>query len=238
VFRDIDAPWCPEMVALPAGEFLMGSPESEEDRYDNEGPQHSVTISFRFAMGRYPVTFDEYGHFCNVTKREKPEDEGWGRGRKPVINVSWHDAQAYCGWLAKETGNPYRLPSEAEWEYACRAGTTRPFSLGNPITEKDANFGWNVGKTIEVGSFPPNWWGLYDMHGNVWEWVTDHWYANYGGAPADGSALIIDAGGTGAGAERVLRGGSWSSDAQHVRSARDPGIHYDNIGFRCARDLS
>jgi formylglycine-generating enzyme required for sulfatase activity len=155
------------MVALPAGEFLMGSPESEEGRYRDEGPQHRVTIGSRFAMGRYPVTFAEYDHFCDTTRRDKPEDQGWGRGRRPVINVSWSDAQAYCGWLAKEAGKSYRLPSEAEWEYACRARTAAPFSFGETITKNDANFGRNIGKTTEVGSFLPNSWRLYDMHGNL-----------------------------------------------------------------------
>jgi formylglycine-generating enzyme required for sulfatase activity len=248
VFRDIEAPWCPEMVALPAGEFLMGSPESEVGRGDDEGPQHRVTISSRFAIGRYPVTFDEYDHFCDVTNGEKPEDEGWGRGRRPAINVSWYDAQAYCKWLAKVTDRPYRLPSETEWEYACRAGTTRPFSFGRTTTEKDANFGWNVGKTTKVGTFPPNPWGLYEMHGNVLEWVADNWHESYDGAPADGSVWVTAFAGAGAG--HVLRGGSWNSgartvrhhNARYVRSAyRDwlePGGRYDGLGFRCARDQS
>lgn len=141
VFREVDAPWRPELVALPAGEFLMGSPEKEEGRWDAEGPQHEVTIGRRFGIGRYPVTFDEYDHFCAAIKREKLRDQGWGRGRRPVIGVSWRDALDYCQWLAKETGQPYRLPSEAEWEYACRAGTTTRYSWGNTITPKDANYG-------------------------------------------------------------------------------------------------
>jgi Sulfatase-modifying factor enzyme 1/TIR domain len=167
-FRDFNARWCPEMVTLPPGEFLMGSPESEEGRYDREGPQHRVRIGSRFAIGRYPVTFAEYDHFCDLTKRKKPKDQGWGRGRRPVINVSWHDAQVYVEWLAKEAGKPYHLPSEAEWEYACQAGTTTPFSFGKTITPQDANYSESkLAKTIEVGSFAPNPWGLCDMHGNV-----------------------------------------------------------------------
>jgi formylglycine-generating enzyme required for sulfatase activity len=239
VFRDIDAPWCPEMVALPAGEFLMGSPDSEEGRPDHEGPQHRVTIGYRFALGRYPITFDEYDHFCDVTKRKKPKDVDWGRGRRPVINVSWHDAQAYCEWLAEAVGKPYRLPSDEEWEYACRAGTTTPFSFGETITEKDANFGLNVG-TTDVGIFPPNPWGLHDMHGNVWEWVADHWHGNYSGAPADGSAWIYATAEAGAG--RVRRGGSWKDNAHFVRSVcrdlADPGSGINSIGFRCTRVLA
>jgi hypothetical protein len=140
VFRDVAALWCPEMVTLPAGDFLMGSPESEEGRFLNEGPQHKITIGYRFAIGRDPVTFAEYDRFCDVTKREKPMDRGWGRGRHPVTNISWDDAQAYCGWLATETGKPYRLLSEAEWEYACRAGTVTPFSFGATISTDQANY--------------------------------------------------------------------------------------------------
>ena len=113
----------------------MGSPPGEEGRDDDEGPQHRVEIGYRFALGRYAVTFDEYDHFCEVTRREKPEDEGWGRGRRPVIDVSWEDAREYVAWLSQETGEAYRLPSEAEWEYACRAGTTTPFS-SNAITSR------------------------------------------------------------------------------------------------------
>ncbi|MEM7560769.1 MAG: SUMF1/EgtB/PvdO family nonheme iron enzyme, partial [Planctomycetota bacterium] len=123
-FRDIDQLWCPELVAVKAGKFLMGSPESEEDRRESEGPQHEVTIGGSFAVGRYAVTFQEYDHFCERTRRKKPGDESWGRNRRPVINVSWKDATAYTEWLSQETGETYRLPSEAEWEYACRAGAT------------------------------------------------------------------------------------------------------------------
>jgi hypothetical protein len=143
VFRDINEPWCPEMVVLPAGQFLMGSPPDEEGRSDAEGSQHKVTIKYRFALGRYAVTFAEYDHFCKVTAREKPADAGWGRGKRPVINVSWLDAKAYVGWLARDTGQPYRLPSEAEWEYACRAGTATPFSFGGTISPEQANYDGN-----------------------------------------------------------------------------------------------
>jgi Sulfatase-modifying factor enzyme 1/TIR domain len=154
VFRDIDAPWCPEVVALPAGAFLMGSPENETGRYGDEGPQHQVTVGRRFAIGRYPVMFEEYDHFCVATQREKPADQDWGRGRRPVINVSWQDAVAYSEWLAKETGKPYRLLSEAEWEYACRAGTTRRYAFGDAITPKDANYVESkLGRTTEVGAY-------------------------------------------------------------------------------------
>lgn len=238
VFRDIDAEWCPEMVALPAGEFLMGSPENERERQEREGPQHRVTIGYRLAIGRYPVTVEEYEHFCDATGGQKPDDEGWGRGRRPVINVSWDDAQAYCAWLAKETGRGYRLPSEAEWEYVCRAGTTTRYAFGDNITTKDANFGFNLGKTTEVGAYPPNAWGLHDMHGNVWEWAADVWHEDYQGAPVDGSAWMTGGDQT----RRVLRGGSWYNSRYFVRSVFRgrylTGNRYNFVGFRVARTLT
>ncbi|MBK8906431.1 MAG: formylglycine-generating enzyme family protein [Rhodospirillales bacterium] len=231
-FRDIDAPWCPEMVVVPAGTFMMGSPDSETGRYDDEGPQHRVTISRPFAIGRFPVTFEEYDNFCEATGREQPGDEGWGRGRCPVINVSWDDAQAYVKWLAAATGRPYRLPSEAEWEYACRAGTTTRFSFGNDISGKDANI--DGSRTTEVGTYPANAWGLHDMHGNVWEWVEDCWHDSYAGAPEDGSAWL-DADGDDFG-PRVLRGGSWYYSQDLARAAYrnryDPFYRSYDFGFR------
>jgi formylglycine-generating enzyme required for sulfatase activity len=249
VFRDIDAPWCPEMVALPVGQFLMGSPEDEEGRSSDEGPQHRVIIGYRLAIGLYPVMFDEYDHFCADTKREKPEDANWGRGRRPVINISWRDAQAYVDWLAKKTSQPYRLPSEAEWEYACRAGTATPFSFGATISTDQANYNGNYtyGKgtkgeyqerTTKVGSFPPNPWGLYDMHGNVWEWVEDVWHESYEGAPADGAAWT-DGGGKQSSHLRVYRGGSWNNNPRGLRSAfrfrESPVYRCIDLGFRVVR---
>ncbi|MBK8174672.1 MAG: SUMF1/EgtB/PvdO family nonheme iron enzyme [Rhodospirillales bacterium] len=236
-----DAPWCPELVMLPAGEFLMGSPAGEEGRYDSEGPQHRVRIDAGFALGRYPVTFEEYDHFCAMTKRERLGDEGWGRGRRPVINVSWWDAVAYCEWLSRETGQPYRLPSEAEWEYGCRAGTTTRYSWGDAITPKQANYDQSKhGKTTEVGGYPANPWGLYDMHGNVWEWVGDVWHGTYQGAPTDGSAWT-DNEGIYSSRDRVDRGGSWDSISWFLRSAFRsgifPGDRVDYLGFRVARTL-
>jgi formylglycine-generating enzyme required for sulfatase activity len=128
----------PAMAVIPAGSFLMGSPSSEEGRASDEGPQHIVTIRRLFAIGVYAVTFDEYDAFCAATGRNKPEDQGWGRGSRPVINVSWYGAVAYCEWLSQETGHTYRLPSEAEWEYACRAGSATPFHFGETITTDQA----------------------------------------------------------------------------------------------------
>ena len=135
VFRDVDAPTCPELIVIPAGSFLMGSPDDEEKRDVGESPQHDVTFARPFALGRFPLTFEEYDHFCNQTGRRKPPDENWGRGRRPVINVSWEDAGAYCVWLSEMTNESYRLPSEAKWEYACRAGTTTPFWIGEPSAQ-------------------------------------------------------------------------------------------------------
>ncbi len=242
IIRDIDAPWCPQMLLLPAGRFVMGSPESEAHRMIWERPQHEVAISKPFLLGRYAVTFDEYDHFCEATNRKKSEDQGWGRGKLPVIDVNWEDASAYCAWLSEATGRLYHLPSEAQWEYACRAGTETPFSFGVNITIDQANFNGNQpfanpGKgmrrrrTVAAGSLPPNSWGLHEMHGNVLEWCAD-WYGDY--LPK----AVTDPQGPPDGSLRVLRGGSWNNDAQLLRSAWrypvEPDVRGSNIGFRCA----
>lgn len=237
VFRDIDEPWCPEMVVLPPGEFMMGSPDTDTEAKENEKPQHKVVIGFRFAVGRYPVTFEEYDWFCEALGYEKADDGGRRRGRRPVIHVNWNDARTYVAWLRKETGKLYRLLSEAEWEYACRAGTETRFSCDDIMTQINANFGKNVGKTTQVGSYPENPWGLFDMHGNVWEWVEDTWHENYTGAPDNGDAWTTG----GEGDYRVARGGSWYSHPRLLRSARRNGGYQDDrlnyIGFRVARTL-
>ena len=235
VFRDCDS--CPEMVVTPAGTFQMGSPASEVGRDDGEGPQHRVTLR-SFAMGVKEVTFDEWaacvrGGGCNGYR---PDDEGWGRGGRPVIDVSWEDAQAYVSWLSETTGARYRLPSESEWEYAARAGTTTAYHTGSTISTDQANYRSGVG-TMPVGTFAPNAFGLYDVHGNVWEWVEDCWHGDYRGAPSDGTAWTRggDCG------RRVLRGGSWDFGSRDVRSAyrlRDPpGARNRSIGFRVSRTL-
>ena len=233
----------PLMVVIPAGRFLMGSPEDEPERSPDESPQHEVHIAQPFTMGVHTITFDNYDGFALANEIKKPEDQGWGRDDRPVINVSWADAQAYCAWLCKQTGREYRLPSEAQWEYACRAGTQTPFYFGNTINTDQANFdgdytyngstkGKMRGMTTPVGSFPPNAFGLHDMHGNVWEWCQDAWHDSYNNAPTDGSAWE-SAGSQGA---RVLRGGSWSNYPQFARAAyrsyNNPGYRYDGIGFR------
>jgi formylglycine-generating enzyme required for sulfatase activity len=240
IFRD--APFAPELVVIPAGEFMMGSTQDEEGGFQDERPQHRVTIGRQFAIGRYPMTFAEYDRFCQAKRREKPRDQGWGRGRRPVINVSWRDAQDYIDWLAQETGQAYRLPSEAEWEYACRAGTTTRYSFGDEITPNNANYADSgLGRTSEVGAYPANPWGLHDMHGNVLEWVEDDWHDDYQGAPSDGSARKDAVDGRNP-RLCVLRGGSWFSSSGDCWSAIRNGDHtdyrIDNIGFRVARTLS
>ena len=237
--RFLDCSECPQMVVIPAGSFLMGSPESEEGRFDNEGPQHRVTIPAPFAVGAYEVTFEEWDACVaeGGCGGYRPNDNGWGRGWRPVIHVSWNDAQAYVRWLRGKTGKEYRLLSEAEWEYAARAGTTTRYSFGDEITESDANYDVNIGKTQPVGSYRANAYGLYDMHGNVWEWGQDCWNGSYAGAPNNGEAWE-----RGDCSFRVLRGGSWGSDSRDLRSAnrgRDrTGSRGGNIGFRVARTLT
>ena len=244
VFRDCDG--CPRMVVIPAGEFMMGSPTSEEGRSGREGPQHRVTLR-SFALGVTEVTFDEWeacvrGGGCGGYR---PDDEGWNRGARPVIMVNWEDAQAYVRWLRAETGKPYRLPSESEWEYAARAGTTTAFHTGVTISTNRANYdgrytygsgGAYRARTTAVATFAPNAFGLHDVHGNVWELVEDCWLSNYRGAPTDGSALTVDGCG-----RHVLRGGSWDSYPRLLRSAArssySAGIRGSNVGFRVARTI-
>jgi formylglycine-generating enzyme required for sulfatase activity len=239
IFRD--APFAPELVVIPTGEFMMGSTPGEEGRFVEEGPRHCVKIGQRFAIGRHPVTFDEYDWFCEANGRNKPRDQGWGRGQRPVINVGWNDAQAYLTWLSQQIGKAYRLPSEAEWEYACRAGTTTSYSFGGTITPDKANYADSeLDRTSEVGTYTANCWGLHDMHGNVLEWVEDDWHDNYNTAPTDGSAWQEPK--TGSNPRRcVLRGGSWSTDLEYCRSAYrgrvDAVIRSLYAGFRVARTL-
>ncbi len=172
-FKDCDD--CPEMVALNAGRFRMGASWLDREAQSDERPIVDVAIERPFAIGRTEVTFAEWDacvadHGCN---KYSPDDHGWGRGRMPVIYVSWEDAGTYVDWLKKKTGKAYRLPTEAEWEYACRAGTETKYPFGNQITPELANYNRAFQHPREVASYPPNGWGLYDMNGNVWEWVED-----------------------------------------------------------------
>ena len=236
-FRDCAE--CPQMVVIPAGSFLMGSPESEEGRDDDEGPVHRVEIGEPFAVGAYAVTFEEWDACAAAggCGGYRPDDSGWGRGRRPVINVSWEDAQGYVGWLGGDTGEEYRLLSEAEWEYAARAGMRTRYSFGDEITPSDANYDRNIGKTRPVGSYRANGFGLYDMHGNVWEWVQDCWNNNYRGAPSNGDAWK-----SGDCSRRILRGGSWINNPGNLRAANRfrfvTGSRDYSDGFRVARTLT
>ncbi len=211
-----------DLVAIPGNTFMMGSPEGEG--YNSEKPQHEVTVQ-SFFMGKYPVTQAQWRTVAalpKVNRDLKPEPSYFKGDNRPIERVSWYDASEFCDRLTRQTGKPYRLPSEAEWEYACRAGTTTPFHFGETITSELANYngeaiygaepkGTYRGKTTQVGSFGvPNAFGLYDMHGLVWEWCADHWHDNYEAAPTDGSAWIID--NDNDNQSRVLRGGSWYSN--------------------------
>jgi formylglycine-generating enzyme required for sulfatase activity len=231
--RDIDIG--PEMVLVPPGKFWMGSKDNEGS--EDEQPRHEVTIAAPLLVGKYPIMFAEWDAAVSVGGvSHEPDDEGWGRGRRPVINVSWVDAKEYAAWLSKRTGKAYRLLSEAEWEYCCRAGTARDYSFGATITQAQAQFG--AKQTVEVGNFPANAFGLHDMHGNVWEWCEDPWHQNYQGAPTDGSAWI-DGGDT---RNCIVRGGSWFNGPRNGRSAlrgrTPPDLRRYNRGFRVARALS
>ena len=235
------------MVVVPAGSFMMGSPPSEKDRRPDEGPQHAVTTAKPFAVGQFAVTFDEWDA-CVADGRcngYKPKDLGFGRGRQPVINVAWYDAVVfYVGWLAKKTGKPYRLLSEAEREYVTPAGTTTAYWWGNDIGKGNANCNgcgsqWDGKQTAPVDSFKPNAWGLYQVAGNVWEWVEDCYHDSYAGAPSDGSAWT-----SGDCDRRVLRGGSWDifnnpsalRSAARIRGAA--GDQFASSGFRVGRTLT
>lgn len=242
----------PEMVRIPAGSFVMGCVVGRDDVEGNkcadsdEIPTREVTISRDFGLGKYEITFMQYDYFAWDQRRmgkniDFPSSQGWERYRLPVINVSWEEAIAYLEWLSRKTGKTYRLPTEAEWEYAARAGTNSAYPWGNEIGENLANCADDYCKdpfdyTAPVGSFSANPLGLHDMHGNVYEWVAD-WYANY-----PDSAVVSDPEGPDAGSRRVLRGGSWNYRPLYLRSAdrdsRTPGYRNINIGFRPAQVYS
>jgi formylglycine-generating enzyme required for sulfatase activity len=223
-----------DWVEIPAGNFMMGSPSYEDGRkYDENGYQ--VIIS-PFKMGKYPITFEQYDLFCEAKGRKKPNDQGWGRDKRPVIHVNWNDANDFAEWMG------CRLPTEAEWEYACRAGTYTPFHTGNNLTTSQANYDGNYpydnnlkgefrNTTSEIGCFSPNGFGLFDMHGNVGEWCSD-WYGDY---PTTSQTNPT---GPETGTKRVVRGGCWNDKAWFCRSAfRDssfPGTRSNYIGFRLA----
>ncbi|MGH9832750.1 MAG: SUMF1/EgtB/PvdO family nonheme iron enzyme [Blastocatellia bacterium] len=239
-----------EMVEIPGGEFTMGSPDTEEDRMADEGPQHRVKVP-PFAMGKFAVTLAQWravAGFPKVRIDLKPSPSRFKGNNLPVDSVSWEEAVEFCARLSQKTGKTYRLPSEAEWEYAARAGTTTPFAFGETITPQIVNYEGNYPyayapegeyreKTVEVGSLGvANAFGLYDMHGNVWEWCEDQWHDSYDGAPTDGRAWA-DISATGS--NRVIRGANWARGAVRCRSARRdreaPGLRGGDQGFRLVR---
>lgn len=232
---------CPEMVVIPAGGFTMGSPATEKGRSDEEGPQHKVTITMPFAVSKFDVTFADWDACFAVGGCPQLDDRGKGRGTRPVIYVNWRQAQQYVAWFSQMTGKPYRLLTEAEWEYAARAGTMTPYYWGDEIGTGNANCNgcgsqWDGKEPAPVGSFPANAFGLYDMAGNVYQWVEDCDHDDYVGAPTDGSAWT-----SGDCSSRIVRGGSWFVPPVDLRSASrpwdSPELGYDGLGFRIARTL-
>ncbi len=234
---------CPEMLVVPGGEFVMGSAADEKGRDNNEEPQHKVTIARPYAVSKFEVTFDEWDACFELGGcKIKPGDQGWGRGTQPVVNVNWDDAQEYVTWLSKHTGKPYRLLSEAEWEYAARAGGDKAYPWGDEVGKGNANCvgcgsRWDGKKAAPVGSFAANAFGLHDMQGNVWEWVLDCNQDNYIGAPTDGSARTNkDC------SRHIVRGASWFGDPRYLRSAGRRGWDTDyrdnHLGFRLGRTLT
>lgn len=261
VFKDCEV--CPLMVVAPGGSFMMGSPKKEKGRTPSEGPLHKVTIAKPFAVGKYEITFDEWDACvadggCNGYK---PSDSGWSRGKHPVINVSWLDAQAYVEWLnGKVPDSPYKLLSEAEWEYAARAGTQTAYPFGNEPKDLcqhgNSQFGWanrtcddGYKRTAPVGKYPANAFGLHDMLGNVFEWVEDCNHADYTGAPKDGSVWVADCNDADDGEflsyvfgrGKIKRGSSWAMPAIRTRSAwrgfTPPENRGTDTGFRISRTL-
>ncbi len=238
-----------DMILVEGGSFKMGSPETEAEHSDNEVPQHDVAVETCF-LGRYPVTQEQWKIVAEtipqVNIELKPKPSGFEGNRRPVERVSWYEAQEYCARLSARTKRPYRLPTEAEWEFACRAGTATPFYFGKTLSTELANYDGNYtygdgvtgeyrDETTPVDHFKiANAWGLCDMHGNVWEWCQDHWHENYIGAPSDGSAWLTD----NPEAQRVSRGGSSIDIPWDCRSAcrfpDDPGGRDLDMGFRVA----
>lgn len=244
VFRDCAQ--CPELATVPSGSFRLGSPQAEIGRDDADdedsaagagGDVIDINIASSFAVGLNEITWNEWEACVQASAcRVIESDEGWGKGTRPVINVFWSDAQAYVAWLSATTGYRYRLLTEAEWEYAARAGTTTPYSTGDSLLTSQANFGREGGSTMPVRSYAPNPFGLYDMHGNVWEWVEDCYRDSYAGLPASGAAVSA-----GDCDRHVIRGGSYWEPVDALRSANRGAPssrgYADDIGFRVARDL-
>jgi formylglycine-generating enzyme required for sulfatase activity len=239
MFRDCAD--CPPMVVVPGGSFLMGTPESELGRAAGEGPRQRVTVQ-PFALATTPVTFEEWDACVAAGAcAHRPDDHGWGRGTRPVINVSWQDARAYIAWLSGPATGNYRLPSEAEWEYAARAGSVTPYWWGSEVGTDNANCRGCTGdvdlnQTVPVASFRPNPFGLHDMLGNVWQWVEDCGEVPLVGRPAQATPVL-----SGQCRDRGLRGGSWESRPPSIRSgtrnADGPDVRLSIFGFRVAKSL-
>ena len=233
-----DCPDCPEMVEVPAGTFIMG----HDGRHALEGPAHTVTIARPFAIGVYEVTYDEWqACFDDGGCARMPDDHNWGQGRRPVININWQESHTFTQWLSDKTGYRYRLPSEAEWEYAARAGTTTIYWWGDEVGEnlgncRDCKSQWSKKETAPVGSFTPNPFGLYDVHGNVWEMTQDCWNETHTGAPNDGAARH-----DGDCTYRTMRSGSWYYFSKNSRSSwrfrNDARIKSYGVGFRILREI-
>ncbi|NOS89612.1 MAG: formylglycine-generating enzyme family protein [Methylococcaceae bacterium] len=232
------------MVVIKPGSFMMGSKVTEADSFDYESPQHKVTITYPFAIAKYEVTFAEYDRFALATGRTLPNDKGWGRKNRPVINVSFDDAIAYTRWLSAQTGKNYRLPSEAEWEYVARAGSQTAYWWGDKVGSNHAvcdgcGSQWDNKQTAPVGAFKANRFGVYDTAGNVWEWTQDCWHDSYNNAPNNGSAWL--AANDGECNRRVVRGGSWEDYPQYLWSAKRiwyyTDVAFNFFGFRVARAL-
>lgn len=239
-----------EMMQVPAGHFKMGSPSTEIKRNENEGPQRTVDIQ-EFWMGKYPVTQEEWiivSQFPPVDIELKSNPSHFKEGKRPVESISWHEAVEYCKRLSNHSNRTYRFPTESEWEYACRAGTMAPFHFGETVTTDLANYdgrtkygegpnGEYREQTSDVGNFPPNAFGLCDMHGNVWEWCADHWHNNYKGAYPDDRVWIE----SGSSKFRVIRGGGWNHSPEYCRSAsrigNTPTDRHSDIGFRVVCDF-
>ena len=228
---------CPQMVVVPAGRFMIGSPASEAGRDNDEGPQREISIGRAYAIGTHEVTFAQYDAcVADGGCAWRPSDQDWGRGNRPVIDVSWVDAQAYVEWLSRKTGQRYLLPSEAEWEYAARAGSVTAYAGGAELGANAANIDNQLLRTVPVGGFAANRWGLFDVHGNVAEWVRDCYDVGYFDTPANGGAALRPLC-----RERVVRGGSFSERATAARSAararRTPMTRMRATGFRVVRAL-
>lgn len=213
---------CPQMIIIPAGEFMMGSPATETNRGNDESPQRNVIVDDDFAVGVFEITYKQWEFCLNDNGCDhNPVDNGWGRDNQPVSNVSWLDAKQYIEWLSNKTGHQYRLLTEAEWEYVARAGSTTRFwwgdetPRGKAVCIKCDLTGETNNRSKSVGSYAPNPFGLYDLHGNVWEWVEDCWSKNYVDHPVDASAFIPEE----QCKRRVVRGGAWPNGGRQLRSA-------------------